>query len=728
MCPRRVHPLLLLATCWGLFAADSPGRAGDRLSLRRAGKRLPVPADAVRVFTHEGWPTALHVTRDAIVLEYAHSGVVLDRTTGKLKQRLTATDGWPTVRPAPFDPQLEPPPFTLVGPGVVDDSWTKNKAPLEVVSAKYDGRTWRATQPRQFLRDLMRRNDFATVRQKFGAWTPILRKLNEECALEASARPGQPARRYTVKDGLAGNIVTHLAVAKDTLWAACVDIFDPEKGEWGAGGLCRFDAERGRWQRVRIDGRPVRWVTLLQTVGDELWVGYREGTGVAGDRVAYGKGLYPDHYRPRTDAVVLARLKGGKWTRFARPPRLDEPGWPRAGRDATKNPSTEVPRRLARVGNQVLLFSTTATNHASGNWQVPLAGAVSLLELDGPRWRLFDSLKDLDADDLVDMVAGEGEVLVASNRAAHRWDAARKTWRKLDTEAPLVNPAVSAVAAVGDELWVGYTNQSFGVIGEQGISRYDERTGKWSRLSPQTLGTAAPVKSLRVAPDGDVWMLFGPRPRGGSAVEYPFYPREAKRPRGVGLGRFHKGKWAFPAHLDGVADAVEVEATAPDRKVGKRKRPLPVKGLAVVGNAVFVAHDAGVYRGPGKWRRILEGPTWALGASPDGKALTAVRQDPKRPRESVAFQRGVFNVAAGKWTFTDLDAAAAARRMNGMQEELSDGGQAVIRTATHGTWVLSLPGNERLRVVETPRAYWVVSRGQLVRLDRARLAALLAKQ
>ena len=67
-----------------------------------------------------------------------------------------------------------------------------------------------------------------------------------------------------------------------------------------------FDTEKGRWQRVdRIDGRKVRWVTLLQAVGDSLWVGFREGEGVADDKIVYGMGLYPGHYRPVATAVVL---------------------------------------------------------------------------------------------------------------------------------------------------------------------------------------------------------------------------------------------------------------------------------------------------------------------------------------------------------------------------------------------------------------------------------------
>jgi hypothetical protein len=341
----------------------------------KQGKRLKVPADALQVFTHEGQPLNVRITREAIGLEFWRSVVLIDRKTGKVKSRLTVAD-WPMTRPAPSGVAEH----TMVGPGVAD-LWPDRKEPVVVARASFDGRTWTALQPANFLKNLMLRTELRERNEKYGAWTPILRRLHDESTLEASGKPGVPSRRFTVKDGLASNIVTHLAVFDGTLWASCVDIYDPEKKAWGPGGLCRYDDRRGRWQRVEVDGRPVRWATLLQVAGDELWVGYREGEGVVGDRVAYGKGVYADHYRPRVTAVVLARLKGGKWTRFSRPPHLDETGRRRDGRDVTKDPSTEVPRRLVRAGgNQVLLFSTVATNHASGNWNAPLDGALSLLE------------------------------------------------------------------------------------------------------------------------------------------------------------------------------------------------------------------------------------------------------------------------------------------------------------------------------------------------------------
>src|SRR5262249_3230230 len=205
--------LLCLAASAAFVLAGPAGRGGaaDGLEvheLRRAGnegKRLTVPADAGGVFTHEGRPLGLRVAGDVLALEFARSGVLIDRATGKLKQRFTAADGWPANRPAPFGKKADGPKHTMVGPGVVD-LWTASKAAVVVAAANYDGRTWSALQPASFLRDLTVQADYKTKREQFGAWTPILRKLHEECGLEATGRPGEPTRRYTVKDGLASNI------------------------------------------------------------------------------------------------------------------------------------------------------------------------------------------------------------------------------------------------------------------------------------------------------------------------------------------------------------------------------------------------------------------------------------------------------------------------------------------------------------------------------------------
>src|SRR5207245_3991086 len=141
----------------------------------------------------------------------------------------------------------------------------------------------------------------------------------------------------------------------------------------------------------------------------------------------------------------------------------------------------------------------------------------------------------------------DGEVLVASNRGVHRWLPVRRAWELLQTNAVLRNPSLAALTPIGNELWVGYTNQSFGVTGQQGISRFNERSGRWSYISPEQIGTRCPVRQIVSLSANDVWVLFHPRPWLGSAIEFHFYPREAperkKPPFAPGLGHYSAGKW-----------------------------------------------------------------------------------------------------------------------------------------------------------------------------------------
>jgi hypothetical protein len=691
----------------------------------------PVSAAAVQVFVYEGAPHGIKVNRDTIAVDYWRSGVVFDRATGKVRDRCTVAQGWPKRKPAAFAGAASAwDGYRLVGPGVVYGSDDKETGPVVAATARFAGQTWRALQPRRFLEDLGRHRPAGVSEKDFtGAWTAILQRLNELSYLEASGKPGEGPRRYTTKDGLAGNVVTHLVAADGSLWAACVDVYDPVKKAWGPGGLCRFDAKTARWQRIdKIDGRSVRWVTLLQTVGSELWVGFREGDGVEGDRVAYGMGLYPEQYRPKATALVLARLQGGKWTSFSRPLRPEA-----ADPKAKAPPSTEVPRTLAVSRGHVFLYTTTAGRY-SGNWSVDFTGHLSLLDPASKRWRHFDTIKDLQTDELRFLTGQDGEVLVGSNQGAHRWDAKRQAWDLLETGSPLRNPNLSAWALAGDELWVGTTNQSFGVTGAQGLSRFNERTGKWSYLSPKELGTGCPVASIQVVPrSGDVWVLFQPRAWGGAAVEYGFYPREARQPRPAGLGRFHAGKWQFPVKLDGVPETFAWEVDTPEGKK-KLSAPAPVTALVVVGDRVYVACAAGVFEGPDKWKRILEGPTFRLETAEDGKALQVLRSEKAANKGETKFQQGTYDLQTGKWTFRDLprernlwalEATSGSLRKLG-QEVKDRGGWIEVPTAEKARWAVG-PLENIEAVLQTPRAVWLAGNGQLIRLDRAKLAGVLGK-
>src|SRR5205085_10421009 len=117
------------------------------------------------------------------------------------------------------------------------------------------------------------------------------------------------------------------------------------------------------------------------------------------------------------------------WTRFVRVPRPH----PRYSVDAKAEIPTEAPRALGRVGNQVILFAASQSGLPTGNWHVRVDGQLSLLTLPEGKWRLFDAEQDLAADELNFLVGQDGEILVSSNRGAHRWSATRQAWQFLDT-------------------------------------------------------------------------------------------------------------------------------------------------------------------------------------------------------------------------------------------------------------------------------------------------------
>src|SRR5947199_638704 len=82
-------------------------------------QRRPLPTAALQVFTYEGAPRSIHVTREGIAVAYERSGVLFDRASGAVKRRLTVKDGWPENRPPYFAAERHRP--KLLGPGVAED-------------------------------------------------------------------------------------------------------------------------------------------------------------------------------------------------------------------------------------------------------------------------------------------------------------------------------------------------------------------------------------------------------------------------------------------------------------------------------------------------------------------------------------------------------------------------------------------------------------------------------
>ncbi|MCX5683648.1 MAG: hypothetical protein NT049_08190, partial [Planctomycetota bacterium] len=162
---------------------------------------VPIPADAVRVFTYEGGPSsfrefhAVCVGDGEIAVDYGRSGVAFDRKTGRVARRVTAADGWPRVRPQGFPPARESKDVwaRLVGPGLLCVQYnTGNKHPpyMPAATAEFAGRTWRAMQPTDFSHKKESPAPGEAWTHKM-TWSGVLRDLNAQSFVEVAAPGGQ---------------------------------------------------------------------------------------------------------------------------------------------------------------------------------------------------------------------------------------------------------------------------------------------------------------------------------------------------------------------------------------------------------------------------------------------------------------------------------------------------------------------------------------------------------
>ncbi len=699
-----------------------------------AEEKFSIPREAVSVFTYEGQPH-VHITEKYIAADYGVSGVLFDVGTGKMVRRYTMLDGWPDRHPRAFDPKPHPTPLVrrLVDPGLVARRrpWRRiedgEKPPLSVAAeVRLGKRTFRAMQPA--LSDIPRSKGSNIARKEFGRWKNYLDVSSRLSCVQAVA--GDKTRRYTTGDGLAGNIVSHLVVSGRTLWAACVDVYDEDRKVWGPGGLCRYDARADRWIHVKtVNDKPVGWVTLLEAHGDELWVGFREGQGITGEKIMYGMGLYPGLYRPKVTAIVLARLKDGKWTVWSRKP-CPETRRQRGGTRATAEPPTEIPRKLAVFDDRVLLYSTTRSNVRSGNFYLPRDGQISELNLRAGKWRLFDPRKDLGTHRLMGLNVQGRHVILRSETNVHQWDEKRASWRRLETHCTLPNPAIGDVSPIGDELWVGYTAQGHYFTGIQGISRYDGKAGRWSFMTSEELGTSCNVQSIAPGPGNQAWVLFAQKEWYTAAIFIPRQEPPTSVASKAGVGRFADGKWQFPVKLPGVPESVQRSRRGPVR-VETWQQSLPIRQLAGAGGAVFVVNGLGVYAGPGQWRRIYDKQVIGIEALADARTLGILRYK-GADAEGPKYDLGLYEPKTGKLTFRKVKRSDPDSRYPLFGGRLSRGGDhsrgaARLLTKKPGDWYVCSYWHARwhgtggVRLIESPRAFWIASTGRLVRIDRKKL-------
>ena len=93
-------------------------------------------------------------------------------------------------------------------------------------------------------------------------------------------------------------------------------------------------------------------------------------------------------------------------------------------------------------------------------------------------------------------------------------------------------------------------------------------------------------------PDGDVWVLFRRRQYQGARAELPVYAAERPLWRvPTGVGRFSKGKWQFPARLEGIPETIERRRTVRGR-TETQAQPAPIRQIVRAGGKLFVVSAA----------------------------------------------------------------------------------------------------------------------------------------
>jgi len=688
-----------------------------------------------QVFTYEGEPMGFTVEDDSIVLNYSTSRVRVDRATLAVKSRVTRAEGFregdtngiSRLRAFPYAQPGHP---VLVGPGIAL-TWSGLLGPptppyVAVAEATVGGATWRAMHPM----DALYAKPGTPYRDaEWTSWSKILQRASAASYMERSA--GGLTNRFTREQGLSGNLVAHLAVAGGVLWAGCVDVYNNELKTWTDGGLCFFDEKAGRWQEApAIENRRIRFVTGLQTIGDDLYVLHREGVGVAGDEIGYGMGVFPGDYRPVTTSIVVSRRdKDGKWTSWRRSPAelgLDMAYHATSMKLVTSaQASTERAESVAVDGARLLVYSTVFAGNDGGNFEYEVRpGLVSVLDTATGAWKVFDPAKDLTTNKITGMYAENGEILLSSTAGVYRWK--NTEWQLINTGAALKNPVIASVAGVGDEVWVGYARPGYWEYGSQGISRYNEKTGQWSWMSPGEIGTALTVGDI-ASVNGEAYVLFPTNQYlGPVAARVDMVGEEPRWTMPGGLGRFAGGKWEFPVKLEGIPLTAPSDSTNETTEAGTVKQEAVVfVHIAAGGGKLFVGTTCGLYEGPVPFKKICDGCVLTLAASADGERVTAALV----PRNS--FARQSFSIFRFN-TVTGIGKSEPAEGYNDSYNSPNDSYNSPIYyqpipgagpQRRQSPW-----GDDLFDVTVTPYADWLWGGGEMIRLEHAVPAGQLGEK
>ena len=188
-----------------------------------------------------------------------------------------------------------------------------------------------------------------------------------------------------------------------------------------------------------------------------------------------------------------------------------------------------------------------------------------------------------------------------------------------------------------------------------------------------------------------------------------------------GLGRFADGKWQFP--VDGPT-AIRNDVSNPYHQCHEPD------WMESLGNQLVYKTPTALYVGPAPWKRILEfDDHWASHIRPtrDGKGIIIQRAGPRKASGS-EWEYAVYDGTAGELRFKDAeidDRRTPSRELEAIdpiydRKYVSDDWVQIPGSSMNRPWLAGPFAGEDVdrRVLVAPHAFWVYSRGEIVRLDR----------
>jgi len=438
------------------------------------------------------------------------------------------------------------------------------------------------------------------------------------------------AARFATEHGLAGNVVTSVAVGADgAIWAGT------------HGGLSRYDGRA--WQTFgAADGLPDG--PIYDVVVDRqglVWAGTRSGLARYDGEAwrVYGSGglfaALPDDevYALAVDSANrlwvatrtgLSRLAGGRWTTLTAADGLP---------DTTITYLTVGPGDVVwgfTKGGLVRIDGQTVDMFAVGQLlegEAPFRAAAGLavapdgwvtIAYTGPAIERYDPLTG-DVEPIVVepppafgdsygalLIDERGTLWLGVGDSVRRFDGSE--WVTLSGPSDLPNTVLTDMAHDGRALWVASMT---------GLARFD---GRWQSFGVADGLPTTDTRALAVAPDGALWAAFD-TPLRGLARHGPdgwqtiTCPTAAPTSATVnGAAQTAEALWFATA--TGVSRTDGVTWRTFDRRDGLPADP--INDVAAHGDTVWAATDYGIARYDGRWRVVSDAAATDLAVAPGG--------------------------------------------------------------------------------------------------------------